>query len=112
MVFVVDSSGSIGDDHYEIMMQFIVKVCRSFNISREGVRVGLISFSDDSQIEFYLDKYTNSESVAEAIMSVEYQEGMTCTSDGLHDLNKLMKSQGRPAKTGVPRIAIVLTDGQ
>ena len=108
----MDSSGSIGQCHYDLMINFIVDVCNSFNISKDGVRVGLVTFSDDSEIEFTLEKYNSAEDVTKAIRNAKYQEGMTNTYQALQDLKKIMKTEGRPMKSGVPRIAIVLTDGQ
>ena len=112
VVFVVDSSGSIGKCHYELMMNFVVDVCNSFTISPEGVRVGLVAFSTDSKAAFSLGDKNSAPEVTETIQNLPYQSGGTNTHLGLDDLRQMMITYGRPGNTGVPRFAIVLTDGQ
>ena len=111
VVFVVDSSASINSadqNNYNLMIGFIVKVCGQFNISRDGVRVGLVNFSTDSIIEFRLEDFDSKPEVFDAIRSIKYQDEKTSTWQGLQDLRQVMKS----ARTDVPRIAIVITDGR
>ena len=95
------------------MMTFIVDVCNSFSVSNDGVRVGLIAFSEGSQVEISLTQYNSLEDVNFAIQNIAYQCGdRTCTSKGLDDLRGLMMAEGRSPDKGVPRFAIVLTDGR
>ena len=90
------------------MIGFIAKVCGQFNISRGGVRVGLVNFSTESIIEFGLEDLDSKHDVLHAVRSINYQGKDTNTFKGLQDLKQVMMF----GRTNVPRIAIVLTDGK
>jgi len=72
VVFVVDSSGSIGSRNFQKVKSFIVSVVDSFEISNETVRVGLIEFSDSAYIEFDLQQYSNKSDVKAAVAAIPY----------------------------------------
>ena len=46
------------------------------------------------------------------VKAVEYPAHRTYTHRGLEDLRTMIKKNGRPSSSGVPRIAIVVTDGK
>ena len=72
VVFVVDSSASIGIDNFRKVKTFIKGVVRSFNVSHEAVRVGLVQFSDDDVIELDLRSGSNVFDVTQAVSALHY----------------------------------------
>ncbi|KAH7701584.1 Fibropellin-3, partial [Aphelenchoides avenae] len=47
LMFIIDASGSIGDDAFEDARKFIEKVVDGFDISNHKTRVGVIEYSSD-----------------------------------------------------------------
>lgn len=47
LMFLIDASGSIGDDAFEDARKFVVSVIDGFTISNHNTRVGVIEFSSD-----------------------------------------------------------------
>lgn len=51
-MFIIDASGSIGDDAFEDARKFIEKVVDGFDISNHKTRVGVIEYSSDVRAFF------------------------------------------------------------
>jgi len=79
VVFVVDSSASIGIDNFRKVKTFIKGVVRSFNVSHKAVRVGLVQFSDDDVIELDLRSGSNVFDVTQAVSALHhFNDGNAC----------------------------------
>ena len=90
IVFVVDTSGSIGRPNFERIKEFIKSVVLTFDVDSRYTRVGLIEFSTTPRIEFKLNEKTNITDLLEAISNITYSGGGTSTSDAL----ELMRVEG------------------
>ena len=90
VVFVVDSSGSIGRPNFEKIKEFIKNVVLTFDVDYRYTRVGLIEFSTTPSIEFKLNEKTNITDLIDAIDNITYSGGGTSTSDAL----ELMRIEG------------------
>ena len=116
MVFVLDQSGSVGSYNHGLAIQFILNVIQFFSISLDATRVGFVAFSRYSHIEFELDEYTSAESLANRISNINYRGGATATALGLNDtsllLNPINNRGARSTSEGVPKVAILITDGK
>ena len=58
MVFLVDSSGSIGEANFDKLLGFIKKVIKTINVnqsSSNAVKVGLLTYSDNVVPRLYLN---------------------------------------------------------
>ena len=56
IVFLVDSSGSVGRDIFARLLDFVNRVVDEMNVASNYTRVGLVSFSNRAWISFLLDK--------------------------------------------------------
>ena len=83
IVFILDSSGSIGQANYNKMLNFVRDVTSKFDVGQNKVRVGVEIFSDRSYIQFHLNKYGDSASVDNAIANIPYKQGTTNTGQAL-----------------------------
>jgi len=72
VVFVIDSSGSIGSNNFRKVKNFVKNVVGSFDISNNTVRVGLVQFSDYAVVEFDLLKYSSTNDVTAAVSALQY----------------------------------------
>ena len=116
MVIVLDQSGSVGSYNHGLAIQFVLNLIQFFSISLDATRVGFVAYSQSSHIEFDLDDYTTAESLANRIMEINYRGGSTATPLGLNDtaylLNPINNRGARLASEGVPKVAILITDGK
>lgn len=111
-MFVLDESGSVGQNNYEIVKNFVIDMVKHFDIGPHNVRIGLITFSNMAILHFQLNQYNTSESIVNAIKNLPYHHGLTYTDAAL----KLLKSSSFVKSHGdredAPNIAIVITDGR
>ena len=116
LCWMLDQSGSVGEDNHDIAIQFINNVVSFFTIGLSQTRVGFVAYSTDSHIEFDLDEHTDLDSLQQAIDDIDYRGGWTATALALNDTRKLLdpslNNGARADSEGVPKIAVLLTDGK
>lgn len=108
VVFIMDSSGSIGKLDYDREKQFVKDLTNVFHISPNGTRASTIIYSDFPELVFDFDTYSDKKSINTAIDNLAYLGNRTRIDKALA-LALTVFSKSRPS---VPRIAFVLTDGK
>ena len=63
------------------------------------------------QVQFPLNKYTNKQSLLEAIERIPYEYGITNTADAIKSLRSRVFSRKYGDRKFIPDIAVLLTDG-
>ena len=48
--FIIDGSGSIGQDNFKKVLDFVKDIVRNFDISQDETHIGLIVYDDDPQV--------------------------------------------------------------
>ncbi|XP_054850273.1 collagen alpha-3(VI) chain [Eublepharis macularius] len=114
IIFLVDSSWSIGKEHFQLVREFLYDVVKQLDAGENDFRFGLVQFSGDPHTEFQLNTYHTMKDILSHISHMAYMGGGTKTGQGLEFLirNHLTKVAGSRASDGVPQIIIVLTDGR
>ncbi|KAH9505738.1 Collagen alpha-4(VI) chain [Bulinus truncatus] len=113
VIFVVDSSGSIGPTNFKKQLSFIANIVASFNVGADDVRIGLVVFSTNAEIWFDLRKYSDLLSLQKAILNVPYEGEATYTDKGLRLISSAdMFNKNKGGRNNAPDVVIVLTDGQ
>ncbi|XP_071146006.1 collagen alpha-4(VI) chain-like [Mytilus edulis] len=110
--FIADSSTSIGITAFNELKRFATSVVNRFTIGPDHIKIGLITFSDDAEIQFKLNTYVRKSAIINAILNIPYTTGITNTHKALQLLYKdgFTRASGKRGNT-VPKIAIVVTDG-
>lgn len=111
VVFVLDTSGSVGILHFRKVQQFVIDIINSWKISYNKVRVAVISFSDKAFVNVYLNQYSNKYYLIRAIKNIKYRSGRTNTYYALRLLGTVFQRRNGDRKYA-PNIAIVVTDGK
>ncbi|XP_037310495.2 collagen alpha-6(VI) chain-like [Pungitius pungitius] len=113
IVFLVDGSGSIGENNFKEVQSFIDSAIEALDIGTNKVRVGLAQFSDEPIAEFLLKDHKNKKSLQAAIKAVKYRTGGTNTGEAINFLrdNFFTEEAGSRVNQQVPQIAVVITDG-
>jgi hypothetical protein len=63
-------------------------------------------------VELALGQYDTYCSAASRVAQITYDAGLTATSFGIANATQQFKTRGRPASMAVPKVMVVLTDGQ
>jgi len=67
VVIAVDASSSVGEDNFQIALDFVRDAVSSLDIDGGSSRVSVLSFSDSVDMRFHLDDYSSYAAVSNAI---------------------------------------------
>ncbi|KAA0703512.1 Collagen alpha-6(VI) chain [Triplophysa tibetana] len=114
IVFIVDESGSIGEENFDLMRQFLHRIVSGLVVEPESVRVGLVLYSDNPSAEFFLDSFGNKIDILNYIKILPYRGGGTKTGAALTFAkdNLFTPTRGSRKALGFEQIAIIITDGK
>uniref|UniRef100_A0A3Q2YNU1 Collagen, type XXVIII, alpha 1b n=1 Tax=Hippocampus comes TaxID=109280 RepID=A0A3Q2YNU1_HIPCM len=108
LVFVIDSSESVGPDNFEVVKDFVSALVDRASVSRETTRVGVVLYSHINVVVVSLSQDASRDQVKAAVRSMTYLGEGTFTGSAIHQANRLF----RVARPGVRKVAVVITDGQ
>uniref|UniRef100_A0A8C3UBZ4 Collagen alpha-3(VI) chain n=1 Tax=Catharus ustulatus TaxID=91951 RepID=A0A8C3UBZ4_CATUS len=114
VIFLVDSSWSIGKEHFQLVQEFLYDVVKALDVGGNDFRFALVQFSGNPHTEFQLNTYPSIQDVLSHIANMTYVGGAAEPGKGLEYLMEkhLTKAAGSRASEGVPQVIVVLTDGQ
>uniref|UniRef100_A0A3Q3EBL5 VWFA domain-containing protein n=1 Tax=Hippocampus comes TaxID=109280 RepID=A0A3Q3EBL5_HIPCM len=113
VVFLVDSSGSIGSTDFQEVRRFLRTVVSEFDIGPDNVRVGLAQCNQDPFLEFSLMEHLDKDSLLAELDNLPFRGGCTETGEAIDFIRTQLfnESAGSRASQGVSQIAVVITDG-
>ena len=111
IIFVLDSSGSIGIEHWSQVLDFVKTVVRGFNIGPFAMQFGSVTFGNEATINFNLNTYNRTQDVLDAVDRIQYKDENTNTSGGIWTMRQLMFTKANGDRPLAPDLAIVITDG-
>ncbi|KAF3694883.1 Bardet-Biedl syndrome 5 protein -like protein [Channa argus] len=109
LVFVIDSSESVGPENFEIIKDFVTRLVDRTTVGHNATRIGLVLYSLEVHLEFHLARYVSKEEVKQAIRKMLYMGEGTNTGTAIRKATQEAFYSARP---GVRKVAIVITDGQ
>ena len=112
MVFMIDSSGSVGRANFQKLLDFMNELTKDLEIGQDKIRVGVEKFSSRPYNEFNLNSQNSKASLQAAINNIKFQSGGTNTGDAITYLDQNMFKQANGDRPGVPNIAVIITDGR
>ncbi|XP_036756978.2 collagen alpha-3(VI) chain isoform X3 [Manis pentadactyla] len=113
IIFLVDSSWSLGKEHFQLVREFLYDAIKSLAMGENDFRFALVQFNGNPHTEFLLNTYRTKQEVLSHISNMSYTGGSNQTGKGLEYVmqNHLTKAAGSRASDGVPQVIVVLTDG-
>lgn len=106
--FLIDGSSSVGGTNFDMVLEFLAGIVRSFDVSDVGSRIGAVQFTYDQRLEFGLFDYPNKEDAINALKRIPYMSGGTSTGSAIsYATQSLFRQAGRGRN-----FLIVVTDGQ
>jgi len=116
VIYVVDKSGTIGDDNLELMKSFLSDLVGKMDIDSGNTRVGLVPFSTnvDTGQSFNLNEHSTVVGVQSDISSVTWGGWLsfTFTNRALEHVRTTMLTSAAGDRSDVHNVVIVLTDGR
>ncbi|XP_064630158.1 collagen alpha-4(VI) chain-like isoform X2 [Lineus longissimus] len=121
LVFILDESSSIPYKSFVEEKDFMKNVVNQFKIAPKRSRVGLISYSTNATVQFYLDTHKTNAGVTSGVDELRRDGGDTSTwealrvlrtfgfRDGVRHRNRRRRRRRHGEK---PKIGIVITDGK
>ena len=83
ILFIVDSSGSVGDSNFQKTLSFIKNMTKGFNVGPNDIQIGMITFDSKPYLQFHLNKFHNKNDVIHAVGRTKYTRGGTYTHQAL-----------------------------
>ncbi|XP_047702343.1 collagen alpha-3(VI) chain isoform X2 [Prionailurus viverrinus] len=113
IIFLVDSSWSIGKEHFQLVREFLYDVIKSLAVGENDFHFALVQFNGNPHTEFLLNTYRTNQEVLSHISNMSYIGGSNQTGKGLEYVmqNHLTEAAGSRASDGVPQVIVVLTGG-
>lgn len=109
IVFILDSSGSVGKGNFEKTKEFFKTMVGGFQIGPNDVRMASVTFSTVIHDTFQFSEYNSVESLRNRVLNIPYDSGGTNTQLALKYARVTSFSY---ARSGVSKIAVVITDGK
>lgn len=109
LVFVIDSSESVGPDNFEIIKDFVNALVDRVTVGRNATRIGLVLYSLEVNLVFNLARYVTKQDIKQAIRNIPYMGEGTHTGTAIR---KATQEAFYSSRLGVSKVAIVITDGQ
>lgn len=110
ILFVMDSSYSVGKRGFERSRHYMLKLCEALDISTDKVRVGVVQYGSTPKLEISIDSYNNKEDLKKRMKKIHYRGGNTQTGLALKFV--LRKGFSSRRNSTVPCVAILLSDGK
>ncbi len=109
VTLVLDLSGSV-EMVYDVILAFAKKLVEGLPVSLDRGRVGLVSFRDEAEVNFFLDTYRSKEEILNAL-AFSQAGGKTNTQSAVRQMYSDVFTAARGDRNGVDNIAVVVSDG-
>ncbi|KAK0059848.1 collagen alpha-1(XII) chain [Biomphalaria pfeifferi] len=111
VLFILDSSSSIGYGNYTYLLQFVASLASSFSLGPDLVQFSVVVFASFAESAFPFNRYYNKTVLQQAILNIPYVAAGTNTYDALQFARTFAFSASHGSRAGVAHVAIVVTDG-
>ena len=108
--FVVDSSYSLRNEYHK-EKEFVKKLARLSNLSPDGTRAGVVTYSIRAKTNIKLTDYTDIGPFENAVDQIPLMGLRTRTDRGLRMAQNELFADGNGIRKGVPKVIVLLTDG-
>jgi len=111
VVFVIDTSGSIGSPRFQLIREFTANITTELISYSPRSAVGVILFASNAYILFNLKAHTSLNTLLSAINLLPYSSGGTNTAEALTLLLSSAQNGALGLRNDSSHVAIVITDG-
>lgn len=114
IVFIVDESGSITVENFQLVRSFLYSIISGLEINPNRVRVGIVLYNEEPTAQVYLNTFKQKTELLNFIKILPYRGGGTSTGAALNFTreNVFITGTGSRKDKGVEQVAVVITDGE
>uniref|UniRef100_A0A8C1ZJN9 Collagen type VI alpha 3 chain n=1 Tax=Cyprinus carpio TaxID=7962 RepID=A0A8C1ZJN9_CYPCA len=112
LVLLIDGSESVGAANFPLISDLAVQVIEGLAVGRDAIRVALMLYGADPDIQFYLNSFDNKENVLSAIRGLKYPGSYEANlGAALQEVADRLLGQdaGGRAEEGVPQVLVVIS---
>ena len=110
--FLLDGSGSVGNQGFRRVLNFVNQIVSAFNISGKTAQVGVTEFSNSPVIQVELDDFRDSKLLQDEINKIVDSGGRTRTDSALRLMSQEFFTYEKGSRAGVPKVLVIVTDGK
>ena len=113
VAFLLDSSGSIRDEDWELLINFVKQVVGSLLISEQDIHVAAVRYSTNARVQFGLDaSYVTSE-IQRRLDSIEKRDGQTNLREAIQiTASQVFSGPRNGDRTDAPDVMVIISDGR
>ncbi|XP_075561939.1 LOW QUALITY PROTEIN: collagen alpha-6(VI) chain [Pelecanus crispus] len=111
IMFLVDSSGSIRNEDFLKMKNFMRQLVNGTDVGADRVQIGVVQFSDKPKEEFKLNTYSTKRDILSAIDRISPLQSSTLTGEALKFMLKYFQASSG-SRHAVKKVLILITDGE
>lgn len=111
-MFIVDESGSIGEENFRLTRNFLRSVISSLETGPFKIRVGIVTYNDVPTAHISLNSFRDKADILQFISFLPYRQGGTNTGAALRFTLKNIFTEKKGSREDVPKVAVVITDGE
>ncbi|XP_030642414.1 collagen alpha-3(VI) chain [Chanos chanos] len=115
LILLIDGSENVGAANFPSIRDLALRVVEGLAVDRDTIRVALLLYGADPQIQFYLNSYDNKEAVLSAIGRLNFPGGYESNlGSALEEVSESLTGPeaGGRAEEGVPQILVIISAGQ
>ena len=112
MAFLLDASESMTEDDYKKQKQFVIRVAESFHMAPKGTQFALITYSSTAKLHIRFSDHLDQEKFKSVVYNLPFSAGGTRFDKALKLAAEEMFTTKSGARSGVPKVMIILTDGR
>lgn len=105
LVFVIDSSESVGPENFELVKDFVTTIIDRVSVSQDASRIGVVLYSHMVKVVVSLELQLSQDEIKDAVRKMPYMGKGTFTGSAIHRANLLFQA----SRPGVRKVAVVLT---
>lgn len=111
IAFVLDASGSIRNERFPKVLDFVVSLIEEFQVSQTETRIAAVTYSDNAVGQFLLNTYQTKEDVELAIRRAQFIGGRTNTASGIRYMIDNIFNPANGDRSDAPNYCFILSDG-
>lgn len=112
VVFLLDSSFSVWESDFAEQLKFVKSVVDNFQVGKDGIQVGVLSYSSEIQTNFFLNEKNDKEAIKSAVDKIQYlSTAGTDTAGALKYAREVMFHKKHGGRELASKIIILITDG-
>lgn len=114
IVFLVDGSNYVGNANLPYVRDFISSVVNNLEVRPDRVQIGLMQFSENPRIEFYLNTHSTKQDVLNSVAQLRLTGGSTLNTGAAMDYalaHMFQASAGSRKRQGVQQVLVLITGG-